>query len=74
MLREHAGMTIQELACRTGIPMDELDDIERGAIPVTMLRGIALTEALAMSPYAWVRLIRWLRERALVRNRTRPRV
>lgn len=68
VLREHAEMTTAELAVRTGIPIDELEDLERGEIPLTVLRGIIMAEALAMSPHAWVRLIRWMREQALARH------
>ncbi len=69
-LRRAAGLTTEALAARTGLPIDELADHERGRLPLPLSRAPILCEALGCGLHKLVRTARSGHERLKNRGRT----
>ena len=62
-LRRAAGLTMEALAARTGLPIDELTDHERGLLPLPLSRAPILCQALGCGLHKLVRTAKQGHER-----------
>jgi predicted transcriptional regulator len=58
-LREIAGLTLEALADRTGLPAEELDDHEHGLMPVPLARAVILSESLGIDIRVLIETAAW---------------
>lgn len=58
-LREIAGLTLEALADRTGLPTEELDDHEHGLMPVPLARAVILSESLGVDIRVLIETAAW---------------